>query len=58
MSGAPSIGAALARPFLFPGTFACHVMGLPESEYSDLVRMLINSLVWTVLGVFIVALVV
>ena len=57
MSGAPSIGAALARPFLFPGTFACNVLGLPQSEYSDLVRMLVNSLVWTVLGVIIVALV-
>lgn len=58
MSGASSIGEALARPFLFPGTFACNALGLPQSEYSDLVRMLVNSLVWTILGVIVVALVV
>ena len=58
MSGATSIGAALAWPFLLPGNLVCGVLGLPQSEYSDLVRMLINSLVWTVLGVCLVALVV
>jgi hypothetical protein len=58
MSGATSIGAALAWPFLLPGNLVCGALGLPQSEYSDLVRMLINSLVWTVLGVCLVALVV
>lgn len=57
MSGATSIGAALAWPFLLPGNLVCAALGLPQSEYSDLVRMLINSLVWTVLGVCLVALV-
>ncbi len=57
MSGASSIGSALAWPFLLPGNLACDMLGLPRSEYSDLIRMLVNSLVWTVVGVTIVALV-
>jgi hypothetical protein len=44
-----SIGDAIAWPFLLPGTLACQALG--SSEHSDLVRMLVNSLVWTVLGV-------
>ncbi len=55
---AATIGTAIAWPFLLPGNLACSALGLPQSEYSDLVRMLINSLVWTVVGVIIVALVV
>jgi hypothetical protein len=58
MSSGSSIGAALAWPFLLPGNIACDVLGLPRSEYSDLNRMLVNTLVWTVLGVIVVALVV
>jgi hypothetical protein len=53
---ATTIGAALAWPFLLPGNLFCGALGLPQSEYSDLIRMLINSLVWTVIGVFVVAL--
>ena len=49
MSKAVSTGEALAWPFLLPGTLACSALGL--GKYSDLVRMLINSLFWTVLGV-------
>lgn len=58
MSSGPSIGAAIAWPFLLPGNIACDMLGMPRSEHSDLIRMLVNSLVWTVLGVIIVALVV
>lgn len=47
-----SIGDAVAWPFLLPGTLACQALG--SSEHSDLVRMLVNSLVWTVLGVVVV----
>jgi hypothetical protein len=53
---ANTLGAALAWPFLLPGNLFCGALGLPQSEYSDLIRMLINSLVWTVIGVFVVAL--
>lgn len=42
-------GDKLARSLLLPGTVACHVLGL--RDHKELVRMLINSLVWTVLGV-------
>jgi hypothetical protein len=49
-----SIGDAVARPFLLPGTLACRAIGL--TRHQDLVRMLINSLFWTVLGVFVVVL--
>jgi hypothetical protein len=56
MSKAVSISEAVARPFLLPGTLACNALGL--GKYNELVRMLINSLFWTVLGVFIVMVVV
>ncbi len=51
-----SIGHVLAWPFLLPGNVACDVLGL--ADHQDLVRMLVNSLVWTVFGVVAVALVV
>ena len=47
-----SISDAIAWPLLLPGTLACQALG--STEYSDLVRMLVNSLVWTVLGVVVV----
>ena len=42
----------VAWPFLLPGNLACSALGL--SKRHDLVRMLINSLFWTVLGVLVV----
>jgi hypothetical protein len=53
MTKAISIGHALAWPFLLPGNLACDVLGLVEHQ--NLVRMLVNSLIWTVLGVIFVA---
>ena len=47
-----SIGDTIAWPFLLPGTLACRAIGL--SRHQDLVRMLINSLFWTVVGVLVV----
>jgi len=47
---------ALATPFLLPGTLACRAAGVTRQR--DLVRMLINSLFWTVLGVVAVVLMV
>jgi hypothetical protein len=49
-----SISHAVAMPFLLPGNLACRAAGL--SRHRNLVRMLINSLFWTVLGVVVVAL--
>ena len=45
-----SIGSALARVFLFPGDLACGAMGLESDDKRELVRMLVNSLVWIVVG--------
>lgn len=47
-----SIGDTIAWPFLLPGTLACQALG--SSAHSDLVRMPVNSLVRTVLGVVVV----
>jgi hypothetical protein len=61
MSKAVSIGEAVARPFLLPGTLACSALGLGKhslGKHSELVGMLINSLFWTVLGIFVVMVVV
>ena len=53
MGKATSIGNLLAWPFLLPGNIACDALGL--SEHQNLVRMLVNSLIWTMLGVIVVA---
>jgi len=53
MSKSMSISHALAWPFLLPGNIACDALHL--HSHSNLVRMLVNSLVWTVLGVVVVA---
>jgi hypothetical protein len=50
MNACSSIGTALARAFLFPGDLACTAMGLDSDDKRELVRMLVNSLVWIVLG--------
>jgi hypothetical protein len=50
MAGSTSLGATLARVFLFPGDIACSAMGLDSDDKRELVRMLVNSLVWIVLG--------
>jgi hypothetical protein len=56
MGKATSIGHVLAWPFLLPGIIACNALGLGLGERQNLVRMLVNSLIWTVLGVIVVAL--
>jgi hypothetical protein len=50
MLNATSFGTALARLFLFPGDLACAAMGLEREDKRELVRMLVNSLVWIVVG--------
>lgn len=47
---ASTIATRIARIFLFPGDLACSVMGLESDDKRELVRMLVNSLVWIVLG--------
>ena len=48
------ISDVVAWTFLLPGNLACTALGL--ARHRDLVRMLINSLFWTVLGVLVVML--
>ncbi len=47
MRKAASIAAHL---FLLPGDLACVAIGLDHDDKQELVRMLVNSLVWIVVG--------
>ena len=47
-----SVSDAVAWPLLLPGDLACRALGL--SSHQDLMRMLFNSVFWTVLGVLVV----
>lgn len=49
-----AIGNHLAAALLFPGTLVCNKLDI-STDYNDLVRMLVNSLVWTTLGIIAVA---
>ena len=53
MTGSTSVGATFARALLFPGNFACNAIGLESDDKRELVRMLVNSLVWIVIGMFV-----
>lgn len=46
----PATASSFARVFLLPGDAACSLMGLEGDDKGDLVRMLVNSLVWIVVG--------
>lgn len=54
MTNSHTFGTALARLFLFPGDLACTMIGLDNEDKRELVRMLVNSLVWIVIGMLIV----
>jgi hypothetical protein len=56
MSYVASFGRSFAWAFLLPGNKACDALGMGKNEFRDLVRMLVNSLFWTTLGVCVVAL--
>jgi len=55
MNQSTSIATAMARFLLLPGSLACAAIGLDQSDKRELVRMLINSLVWIVVGMLVVA---
>ena len=53
-----TISDTVAKPFLLPGTVVCNALGIRgnnSGDYSHLVRMLVNSLIWTVAGVIVMA---
>jgi hypothetical protein len=58
MGNSASVGAALARVFLFPGDIACAAIGLDSDDKRELVRMLVNSLVWIIVGMLVAAFVI
>lgn len=53
MGSSTSVASALARVFLFPGDVACALTGLDNDDRRELVRMLVNSLVWIVVGMLV-----
>jgi hypothetical protein len=53
MGNSTSIGTVVARLFLFPGDVACAITGLDSDGQRELVRMLVNSLVWVVIGMLV-----
>jgi hypothetical protein len=58
ISKSHTISDTIAKPFLLPGTLVCNAIGIhgnSPDDYSDLVRMLVNSLIWTVAGVIVMA---
>jgi hypothetical protein len=58
MSYIYSFGNALAWLLLLPGNQACNALGLSKANNRELVRMLVNSLAWTMVGVVVVSIVV
>lgn len=57
MNNVITVGGALARVFLFPGDIVCTAIGLDRDDKRELVRMLVNSLVWIVVGMLVTAVV-
>ena len=60
MSKNATISDTVAKPFLLPGTLVCNALGIrgdSPGDYTHLVRMLVNSLIWTIAGVIVMALV-
>jgi hypothetical protein len=58
MSKSHTISDTIAKPFLLPGTLVSNAIGVHSNgpgDYSDLVRKLVNSLIWTVAGVIVMA---
>ncbi len=49
-----TFGHRLAWLLLLPGDSACRAMELHQGESGDLIRMLVNSLVWTIVGIAVV----
>jgi hypothetical protein len=47
--------SVIERVFLWPGNLACDALGVGRTGSRELVRMLINSLVWTLIGVMFAA---
>lgn len=51
MINLPTIGRTLALQLLAPGDLACNAMGITHEDGRGLVRMLVNSFVWLIVGI-------
>ena len=52
------LGTALTWLLLLPGNLACNALAVGKANNCELVRMLVNSLAWTMVGVVVVSIVV
>lgn len=57
MGRATSLANRLASVFLLPGELACNALHVEKANNRDLLRMLINSFVWALVGAGFVAVV-
>ena len=55
MGHATSLINAFAAALLLPGDLACDAIGVDKANNRDLVRMLINSFAWALVGGIVVA---
>jgi hypothetical protein len=55
MGHATSVINAFTAVLLLPGDIACDAIGIGKADNRDLVRMLINSFVWALIGAVAVA---
>ena len=46
-----ALGRAVAEPLLAPGNLACDWLEVSNEGARDLVRMLVNTLVWMFVGI-------
>ncbi|WP_041344738.1 hypothetical protein [Nitrobacter winogradskyi] len=57
MSKSATVSGIVAKRLLLPGTAVCNALGTRNNsgDYSHLVHMPVNSLIWTVAGVIAMA---
>lgn len=54
MSALNALGTVVAMLLLAPGNLACDRLGVTNDGTRELVRMLVNTLFWTAVGVLVV----
>lgn len=54
MSALNALGTVVATSLLAPGNLACDRLGIAHDGARELVRMLVNTLFWTAVGVLVV----
>lgn len=54
MGQASSIADTLGTVFLLPGDIACNALGVGAADNRGLLRMLVNSFAWALIGALVV----